>query len=1387
MQVKQSRAHVTPGLLWRKTVILGAVCTAAWTQVHAQAVTNPYDQVRTSSFAYRADGLLIRETVEPDKPALCVSTSYDYDAQGNRKLSSTANCAGAPDAAKFSTRASRSTYAAVTTSIGGVSVAVPAGTFATNSKVAVSPGLTGSADPDTDPKAHTETREYDPRFGTLTRLVGPNGSALATTWQIDDFGRVIGETRADGTRTVTRHCYLAGRLPGGFDPQSAGLNSAGCPTSVPTEAPAAAIMFQHVEAQSSTGVKISAWVRTYIDAGGRTLRVATEAFDGSSQPAAGRGVVVQDTDYNAFGAVVVTTKPYFLATKSTRTGGSEDVGLTRTDYDHLGRPVKVYVSDPSKAGVSTPVNFRERGSRPAAVTTMVYNGLESQVIDDAGKPRTELKSADGKVVRVTDAYGASVVHHHDALGQLIQTDDALRNKIVIKYDLRGRKVRLEDPDAGATDYCYDALGQLKAQQTSAMRGNHSTSLCPAVASDGIVVPEVAGWTTLAYDRIGRLTERHDPDYKSTWYHDRDAEGAQCGASIGKTCQSSTNHGGTRRMFYDSLGRLVRTRADLFGGVSMATAATYDATSGRVDEQTYPSGLKVKNLYTSNGALRGLQSLTALKVGGSAVNALLWQATAVDAAGRAEKQLLGNGVEARASFDGDSGRLLRLTAGKGALSDVVDQQLQWNSLNRLVQRTDALGAAGTTPVAVTDDYAYDDLGRLIEYTVAGGGSPNIRSVQLQYNAAGMLLYKSDVGVYSYAQQGVAMGQPHALRSISGSHNSTYTYNRVGNLVTASGGKYRDIKYTSFNLPDSSTGLSGPGGLPRYTWRYDENRQRLQEVRATSAGTRTTWFAHPGNGGGLSFELEESPSGARQGRHYIGGIAVVVLASALPTIQANGLPPALADAAVAKLEYWHKDHLGSLIATTNHTGAVTARYSYDPFGKRRVANGSYDPFGTLVVDWGAPTVAGTDRGYTGHEHLDDAGVIHMNGRIFDPLIGRFMQADPLVQEPDNLQNYDRYAYCFNSPATCTDPSGYKSLRQLARAMDTFIRRPTSDHLHGVARSVPGQSRIDRFLMNNEFAYTVAKIVVAYFTFGLGSAGMDAYYTHERTGSATAAFKVGVTGMATNWAFNTVGTMGQAYGWGSATMVFAHALVGCASSEASGGNCGQGALAAGFGKAITISSRDFVSGFQPGVERIAVGTAVAAFSGGVAAELGGGKFSNGAQTAAMGYLFNECAHGGCGWNDTKVIIAGNYAAGPLGEYGTYPSSLHLEIRIQNSYDIITIEGQPGDYSVMKGLRLVSGSDSPHPAPVFSMELSVPKGMSMQQLATNLVDAAKAYQNNLPYNFPLAGTGTMMWGNNSNSYVSGVLMRATGQYQSGVVDAARRAGFLVPGFNKPMPIGPR
>ena len=60
-------------------------------------------------------------------------------------------------------------------------------------------------------------------------------------------------------------------------------------------------------------------------------------------------------------------------------------------------------------------------------------------------------------------------------------------------------------------------------------------------------------------------------------------------------------------------------------------------------------------------------------------------------------------------------------------------------------------------------------------------------------------------------------------------------------------------------------------------------------------------------------------------------------------------------------------------------------------------------------------------TGQEEDTDLGIVNMNGRLYDPVIGQFLQADPVVTEPVS-QGLNRYAYVNNSPLNATDPTGF-----------------------------------------------------------------------------------------------------------------------------------------------------------------------------------------------------------------------------------------------------------------------------------------------------------------------------------------------------------------------------
>jgi RHS repeat-associated protein len=108
-------------------------------------------------------------------------------------------------------------------------------------------------------------------------------------------------------------------------------------------------------------------------------------------------------------------------------------------------------------------------------------------------------------------------------------------------------------------------------------------------------------------------------------------------------------------------------------------------------------------------------------------------------------------------------------------------------------------------------------------------------------------------------------------------------------------------------------------------------------------------------------------------------------------------------------------GSITHITNSSGSVIQELSYDAWGRLRTSNylQAFNPGSEPVLLFG--------RGYTGHEHLTQFGLINMNARLYDPALGRFLSPDPYVQAPDFSQAFNRYSYCLNNPLKYTDESG------------------------------------------------------------------------------------------------------------------------------------------------------------------------------------------------------------------------------------------------------------------------------------------------------------------------------------------------------------------------------
>ncbi|MFZ4400623.1 MAG: T6SS effector amidase Tae4 family protein [Bacteroidales bacterium] len=346
------------------------------------------------------------------------------------------------------------------------------------------------------------------------------------------------------------------------------------------------------------------------------------------------------------------------------------------------------------------------------------------------------------------------------------------------------------------------------------------------------------------------------------------------------------------------------------------------------------------------------------------NKLIWQADREDNFGNITRFSLGNGVITTKLFENTTGRLTDIKTDKLSYH-IQDWNYTYDDAGNINFRTDNI----PNP-AQSESFEYSDhLNRLNK--IINNNSTSVYDII--YDKYGNITQKDGVGNYAYD-----VNQINAVREI---------INNPGNIS-----KVQDITYTSFNKvmhisEDNGHNqidfIYGPDFSRRKTYYYDNTNQSISK-----------YFAF-GN-----YEVENQTAGLIRD-HYI--YAVDGLAAIYRYTEVNN---------TSKMYYIHKDHLGSFDRVSNEDGTVVDAYSFDAWGNRRDVNA-----------WDQPDVTTHlfARGYTGHEHLDKFGIINMNGRLYDPLLGRFLSPDNYVQAPDNTQNFNRYSYCLNNPMKYTDPSG------------------------------------------------------------------------------------------------------------------------------------------------------------------------------------------------------------------------------------------------------------------------------------------------------------------------------------------------------------------------------
>jgi RHS repeat-associated protein len=295
------------------------------------------------------------------------------------------------------------------------------------------------------------------------------------------------------------------------------------------------------------------------------------------------------------------------------------------------------------------------------------------------------------------------------------------------------------------------------------------------------------------------------------------------------------------------------------------------------------------------------------------------------------------------------------------------------------------------------------------------------------------------------------------------------------------------------------------------------------------------------------------------YYIGGNAILVKSDGVST-----------------LYYVHPDHLGSYAVITDVMGNVVQKCSFDAWGNR-----TFEVKDTALV---------FDRGYTGHEHLDEFGLINMNGRMYDPAVGRFLSPDPYVQAPEYSQSFNRSSYALNNPLLYTDPSGEFFFAAVG------IGALLNAICWGAAISAA--------------TYTAS---VGFSDGGFNNWNWGDFGKSAGIGALSGAVTFGVGQM-----FGSVGSMGLS---GELGRAFTHAWANSTIAMYTGGDPLSAFIAGGLG---SLAGSAFMMYGGQFANSIAGNYAFSGLAGGVGAELTGGNFWEGAATGLMVAGLNHIQQG-------------------------------------------------------------------------------------------------------------------------------------------------------------------
>ena len=811
---------------------------------------------------------------------------------------------------------------------------------------------------------------YHSTTGLLTKSQiepGNSGVRLTTDYAYDSYGNVVGITVSGAdiaTITTTQSYDTQGRFV------LSTTNAKSQPDSFTWDGALGALL-SHTDPNGRVSTREYdgyGRITKSIDPDGRQLAFLYQYCDG----------VLGGTAWCApHAAMRVLLRP-FRADGTTYSGSQELVV-----YDKLGRALlQGYERDSGKWAISE-TRFDAWG-RPHQSThhpyfrnidtpewvTRTYDALHRVVTQTLPDSSSSANTYSGAYISSTNGLSQTQTTQYNALGQLYRITDPGSLVTEYGYNSAGELIQVTDPAGNITTQSYDVRGRvIERDDPNLGLWSYDYTVLNQLKQQTDAKSQVS---SLSYDVLGRITQQVAPDLTSTFVYDTATNG------IGLLHYMETSAGDRRTHGYNAHGRPNQTTIRIDNQDYIYKQA-YNS-DGRLNTLEYPSGYKVQYVYNGNQRV-----LSTLREYGT--NTLLWNALRADrdASGQATFMRLGSNAQVTHQFDADTHRLTGIQAGAygGPTNDLVQLSYQYDALGNPTSRYDALEVLNET-------FDYDNLNRLTHAT-----TDSITRV-VEYDMVGNITKKRTLGdttnnVYTYPTPGLS--QPNAVSQVTGVVNGvtnpTFSYDDNGNLLSGAG---RTLSWTSF---DKVASLTEAGTTLDFT--YDATQQRIKQ----SDGNNTILY------------LDDPVSGASAEYHTDNGGEWHDYLSA--DGRRVGIRKEVISPSDINFQFFIQDNQGSVIAVLNEDGTMSQKLSYDAWGLRRNVDGSEDVSNSIN-----PPVS---RGYTDHEHLPGSQIINMNGRMYDPELGRHLSADPYTPDPFSSQGYNRYSYVYNNPLRYVDPSGYE----------------------------------------------------------------------------------------------------------------------------------------------------------------------------------------------------------------------------------------------------------------------------------------------------------------------------------------------------------------------------